>query len=60
MIRIHSVFLINKMQPNVSNEMTNGLFAKTLIALAEDPVPNIRFNVSKSVNQHWKYWGKDS
>jgi hypothetical protein len=33
-------------------------FAPIYIRLAEDPVPNIRFNVSKSLVACWKMWGR--
>lgn len=31
-----------------------------MIKLAEDPVPNIRFNVSKSVQIYWPVWNRDN
>jgi len=30
-----------------------------MIKLAEDPVPNIRFNVSKSVKIYWPFFSRD-
>jgi len=64
MIRIHSIHFIKglgaetpdpqsnppKMLPAaVSKDVVNRHFAEVLLHLAEDPVPNIRFNVSKAM-----------
>lgn len=49
MMRIHSVFFINELHSEVSSDFTNNVIAPCLLKLAEDPVPNIRFNVSKSI-----------
>jgi serine/threonine-protein phosphatase 2A regulatory subunit A len=45
------LFFINKLAGEVTKEVLNKNFADTLITLAEDPVPNIRFNVSKTIDQ---------
>ena len=50
-IRIHALFFINKIAGEVSKEVLNKNFAEVILALAEDPVPNIRFNVSKTIDQ---------
>lgn len=49
MIRIHSLHFINKLSPEISRDVVNKHFAEVLISLSEDPVPNIRFNVSKTM-----------
>jgi len=48
MLRIHTIFFINRLAGEVSKDTLNKNFAEILLTLAEDPVPNIRFNVSKS------------
>jgi serine/threonine-protein phosphatase 2A regulatory subunit A len=49
MMRQHTVFYINKIIPVCSSNFTNSVIAPILLKLAEDPVPNIRFNVAKTV-----------
>ena len=49
MIRIQAIHFINRMAPEVTKEVLSKQFAEVLISLADDPVPNIRFNVSKSI-----------
>lgn len=49
MLRIQSIHLINKMQSIVDDEYLNRKFAEVLIEMTQDPVPNIRFNVSQSI-----------
>jgi len=64
MIRIHSIHFIKKLgaempdpqsnppkmlPPAVSKDVLNRHFAEVLLQLAEDPVPNIRFNVAKTI-----------
>jgi hypothetical protein len=60
MIRIHSVHLMNSMHTHVSKQTITNKFSKVMIKLAEDPVPNIRFNVSKSVQIYWPVWNRDN
>ena len=48
MIRIQSVHFITQMHKEVPAEYVNRKLCETLLVLAEDPVPNIRFNVSKA------------
>lgn len=59
MIRIHAVHLMNSMHTHISRQTISGKYAKALIKLAEDPVPNIRFNVSKSVKTYWAHWSRE-
>ena len=49
-MRIHSMFFINKLASEVSKPVLNKNFVEVLLTLAEDPVPNIRFNVSKTID----------
>lgn len=49
MMRQHTVFYINKITPVCTSNFTNSVIAPILLKLAEDPVPNIRFNVAKAV-----------
>jgi serine/threonine-protein phosphatase 2A regulatory subunit A len=59
MIRIHSVHLMNSMHTHVSRQTISNKFSKVMIKLAEDPVPNIRFNVSKSVKTYWAFFSRE-
>lgn len=54
MIRIQSLFMVNKLCERVSSGVLNGPFAEHVVKLASDPVPNIRFNVSKTVELIYK------
>ena len=49
MLRIQSIHLINKMWEVVSDDYVNRRFAEILIEMTTDPVPNIRFNVCKTL-----------
>ena len=49
MLRIQTIHLINQMKGHVSDATVDRLFAKHLLTLCADPVPNIRFNVSKAL-----------
>lgn len=46
MLRIQTIHLINLMKDVVDADIVNSVFVQHLLILAEDPVPNIRFNVS--------------
>ena len=48
-IRIHTVFVIQRVYDKVSTQFLNEKLCGYLLKLAEDPVPNIRFNVSKTI-----------
>jgi serine/threonine-protein phosphatase 2A regulatory subunit A len=50
MIRIHSLFFINKLASAVSKSVLNKQLVPVVLTLAEDPVPNIRFNVCKTID----------
>ena len=39
------------MKDECSEELLNTHFARHLVTLASDPVPNIRFNVSKAIGE---------
>jgi len=54
-MRIHAVFFINKIHAECSSEFNNSIIAPCLLKLAEDPVPNIRFNVSKAIGETAKH-----
>ena len=49
MIRIQSIHFINRLATEVTKDVLNKSFVDVLLTLAEDPVPNIRFNVSKTI-----------
>ncbi len=49
MIRIQAVHFINRVQPEATKDVLNKNFVEVLLLLAEDPVPNIRFNVAKTI-----------
>jgi len=49
MIRIQAIHFINRLAPEVSKEVLSKQIAEVLISLADDSVPNIRFNVAQSI-----------
>lgn len=49
MIRIQAVHFINRVQQEATKDVLNKNLVEVLVQLAEDPVPNIRFNVAKSI-----------
>jgi serine/threonine-protein phosphatase 2A regulatory subunit A len=53
MIRIQAIHFINRLAPEVTKEVLNKQFMETILLLAEDPVPNIRFNVSKCIESFY-------
>ena len=58
MIRIHAIHLMNMMRPHISTSIISQKFGPVFIKLASDPVPNIRFNVSKSIKTFWANFGR--
>lgn len=59
MIRIHSVHLMNNMSTHITPQTIKSKFGPIFIGLADDPVPNIRFNVSKSLKLYWKTFSRE-
>lgn len=55
MMRIMAVHQINKIHSEVTPNFNNSVICPTLLKLAEDPVPNIRFNVSKTIGEVAKH-----
>ena len=49
MLRIQSIHLLNRMAEHVEDDFLNQMVTDFLFALAEDPVPNIRFNSAKTI-----------
>mmetsp|Transcript_15757 Transcript_15757/g.26601 ORF Transcript_15757/g.26601 Transcript_15757/m.26601 type:complete len:110 (-) Transcript_15757:29-358(-) len=50
-IRIHTLFCINQLYLHVSDQFINEcLYKKYMKKLADDPVPNIRFNYAKTLS----------
>jgi len=49
MIRIQAIHFINKLVAEVTKDVLNKNFVEVILLLAEDPVPNIRFNVSRTI-----------
>lgn len=48
--RIHTLFMINELEKEVSDQFLNDkMYKGCMKKLADDPVPNIRFNYSKTV-----------
>lgn len=47
--RIHTIYIINKTASHVSDKFFNESLVPILLKLATDPVPNIKFNVSKAI-----------
>ena len=54
MIRIHTIFMIQKIYSQVSEKFLNEKICPILVKMADDPVPNIRFNFSKTVESIYK------
>lgn len=54
MLRIHTLFIIQKTFTEVSDKFLNEKLCAYLYKLAEDPVPNIKFNVAKSIEMMYK------
>lgn len=52
--RIQSVFFISKVYGDVSDKFLNEKLCPYLFKLAEDPVPNIKFNVAKTIEIVYK------
>jgi len=49
MLRIQTLHLINQLKEHIAEYNHDRIFARHVFALAVDPVPNIRFNVSKTI-----------
>ena len=47
--RIHTLFVVQKVFEKVTPLFLNEVLFKFVVKLAEDPVPNIKFNVSKTI-----------
>jgi serine/threonine-protein phosphatase 2A regulatory subunit A len=50
MIRIQAVHFVNKLATDATKDVLNKNLMETVLALGEDPVPNIRFNVCKTID----------
>ena len=50
MLRIQTIHVMNQLKENVSQQLVDSVFARHLFTLASDNVPNIRFNVSKTIS----------
>jgi len=48
--RITTLFAIAALSPVVAQDVINNTFLPLVIRLAQDPVPNIRFNVAKTIH----------
>ena len=55
MMRIMAIHQINKIHSEVTPSFNNSVICPCLLKLAEDPVPNIRFNVSKTIGEVAKH-----
>ncbi len=49
--RIHTLIIVQKVADKTSPEFLNERLFKFVLKLSDDPVPNIRFNVSKTIEQ---------
>ena len=49
MLRIQAIHFINRLGCEVPADVLNKSFVEIILNLAEDPVPNIRFNISKTI-----------
>ena len=54
MQRIHTIFIIQKIYYEVSEKCLNERICPILLKMSEDPVPNIKFNFSKTVELIYK------
>jgi serine/threonine-protein phosphatase 2A regulatory subunit A len=50
MIRIQAIHFVNKLASEVTKDVLNKNLMETVLSLGEDPVPNIRFNVCKTID----------
>lgn len=53
MIRIQAIHFINRLKPEINKDCLNKILMPVILALAEDPVPNIRFNISKTIEMYY-------
>lgn len=53
MIRIQAIHFVNRLAAEVSKEFMNKNLMEVVLGLADDPVPNIRFNVCKSIDSFY-------
>jgi len=53
MIRIQAIHFINRLAAEVSKELMNKNLMEVVLGLADDAVPNIRFNVCKSIDSFY-------
>lgn len=60
MLRIQTIHLINQLREHIDAPDQDRMFAKHLIKLGEDPVPNIRFNVSKTLGALYPHFADSS
>ena len=50
MIRIQAIHFVNRLAGEVTKDVLNKNLMETVLALGEDAVPNIRFNVCKTID----------
>ena len=54
MLRIQTIHMINQMKDHLTSASALRTFARHLFTLAVDPVPNIRFNTSKTIGSYYQ------
>ena len=59
MLRIQTIHMINQMRGHLTSNSAMRTFARHLFTLAVDPVPNIRFNTSKTVGTYYQHFDED-
>ena len=59
MLRIQTIHMINQMRGHLTSSSAMRTFARHLFTLAVDPVPNIRFNTSKTVGTYYQHFDED-
>jgi serine/threonine-protein phosphatase 2A regulatory subunit A len=50
MIRIQAIHFVNRLAGDVPKDVMNKNLMEVVLSLGEDPVPNIRFNVCKTID----------
>ena len=49
MIRIQAIHFVNRLAPDVAKDVLNKNLMEAVLSLGDDPVPNIRFNICKTI-----------
>jgi len=50
MIRIQAIHFVNRLANEVAKDVLNKNLMEVVLSLSDDPVPNIRFNICKTID----------